>query len=169
MFVGVFMSPVRKQIRLQSYDYNSDGAYFITICSHDRKCTFGTIMHGDVTHAPTVQLSALGETILENLQRIPAVYPTVRIEKSVIMPNHLHLFLIVSGSEGKDRLPRDKMLVSKVMQSFKASVTRQAGVQKPVWQERFHDHIVRDEHEFQRIWTYIDNNPASWLEDRYHV
>ena len=32
-----------------------------------------------------------------------------------------------------------------------------------------HDHIIRNEAEFQRIWQYIDENPALWDEDAHHV
>jgi len=35
------------------------------------------------------------------------------------------------------------------------------------WQSRFHDHIIRNEEEYQRIANYIDNNPANWGEDKY--
>lgn len=34
------------------------------------------------------------------------------------------------------------------------------------WQSRFHDHIIRDEDEFQRVSEYIRNNPANWKNDR---
>ena len=38
-----------------------------------------------------------------------------------------------------------------------------------LWQNGYFDHIVRDEEDFLRIWRYIDNNPASWLEDKYYI
>ena len=157
----------RKQIRLVNFDYSSQGAYFITICSHDRKCTFGTVVPGDAFHSPMVRLSALGEVIRRNLDMIHDIYPDVRIEKSVIMPNHVHLLIIVCGVRGSVA-KLDKMLIPKVIQSFKASVTRQMPESKPIWQTRYHDHIIRDEQDFQRRWMYIDNNPASWIEDRYY-
>ncbi|WP_208796422.1 transposase [Flavobacterium fluviatile] len=33
------------------------------------------------------------------------------------------------------------------------------------WQERFHDHIIRNEAEYDRIKNYIKNNPKKWYED----
>lgn len=36
---------------------------------------------------------------------------------------------------------------------------------KPVWQSRFHDRIVRDENELNRIREYIQNNPINWETD----
>jgi REP element-mobilizing transposase RayT len=35
----------------------------------------------------------------------------------------------------------------------------------PVWQSRFHDRIVRDENELNRIREYIKNNPINWETD----
>ena len=130
----------RKQIRLVSFDYSSQGAYFITICSHERKGTFGTVVPGDAFHRSTVRLSALGEVIRRNLDQVHAIYPNVWIEKSVIMPNHVHLLIVVCGVR-KSAAKLDKMLIPKVIQSFKASVTRQMPECKPIWQMRYHDHI----------------------------
>jgi putative transposase len=36
-----------------------------------------------------------------------------------------------------------------------------------VWQERFHDHIIRDGAEYQRIYRYIKNNPLNWESDKF--
>ena len=163
------MHPNRKEIRLRNYDYSAEGAYFITFCSHNRECTFGSVINGSILQAPTVCLSELGEIIRCNIDRITQIYPNVQILKSVIMPNHLHLLIAVTKTMQTERQTLDKMLIPKVIQSFKASVTRQAKANGTVWQSRFYDHIVRDEQEFQRIWTYIDNNPAQWQEDCYYT
>ena len=163
------MRPERKEIRLRNYDYSSAGAYFITICSHNRECTFGSIVPGSVFQEPKVCLSELGETIRRNIDLIPLAYPNLETAKSVIMPNHLHLLIVVRESAQTDGQALNKMLIPKVIQSFKASVSRQAKARKSVWQKRFHDHIVRDEQEFLRIWTYIDNNPALWQDDCYYL
>ena len=37
----------------------------------------------------------------------------------------------------------------------------------PLWQRGYHDHVVRNEADYLRIWQYIDNNPSRWAEDRY--
>ena len=163
------MRPERKEIRLRNYDYGTAGVYFITICSNNRECTFGSVVQGSVFQEPTVCLSELGETIRDNINLISIAYPNLEIAKSVIMPNHLHLLLLVREGVQADGQALNKMLIPKVIQSFKASVSRQTKAQKPVWQNRFYDHVVRDEQEFQRIWSYIDNNPASWLDDCYYA
>jgi hypothetical protein len=37
-----------------------------------------------------------------------------------------------------------------------------------VWHEKFHDHVVRDQADLDRIREYISNNPGQWAEDRYN-
>ena len=41
-------------------------------------------------------------------------------------------------------------------------------MQNDLWQGGFHDHIIRSEADYLRIWAYMDQNPAKWREDRYH-
>ena len=36
----------RKQIRLKDYDYSENGAYFVTICTYEKKCIFGYVKDG---------------------------------------------------------------------------------------------------------------------------
>ena len=44
--------PVRKNLRLKTWDYTSGGTYFITICTKDRRHTLSTIVGGDAYIAP---------------------------------------------------------------------------------------------------------------------
>ena len=56
--------------------------------------------------------------------------------------------------------------VSSLVQQFKGVVTKQIGVS--IWQKLFHDHIIRNDRDYARIWTYIDNNPMRWEEDCFY-
>ncbi|MDR1735687.1 MAG: hypothetical protein LBR85_02310, partial [Oscillospiraceae bacterium] len=59
-----------------------------------------------------------------------------------------------------------------IIGKYKAGVTRSVGnafMRSDIWQSRFHDHIIRNKAEYQRICQYIDENPAKWQEDRYFV
>lgn len=38
----------RQSIRLKAHDYAATGAYFITICAHERECLFGEIVDGEM-------------------------------------------------------------------------------------------------------------------------
>lgn len=55
----------------------------------------------------------------------------------------------------------------KLISTFKRFTNRKCGEQ--LWQRSYHEHVIRNETEYQQIWEYIDNNPARWAEDRYHV
>ena len=161
--------PVRKTIRLPGFDYSTQGVYFITVCSHDRKNIFSRIVQGDVYEPAQVILSPLGQLILQNLRIIPQIYTSVSVLNACIMPNHIHVLFSVTEADGAGK-GRSKMLIAKVVQSFKASVTRKASPRyASVWQPRYHDHVVRDEHDLLRIWKSIDSNPAKWMEDRYYT
>ncbi|MDO4314622.1 MAG: hypothetical protein Q4C45_02515 [Oscillospiraceae bacterium] len=98
------------------------------------------------------------------IQNIPAVYPGVVLEHDVIMPSHVHLLLRMesedSGGPGAAR-----PTVQTIVGGIKSITTPRIGAS--IWQPSFYDHIVRNESDFLRIWTYIDTNPAEWAEDRY--
>ncbi|MDY6007736.1 MAG: transposase, partial [Gemmiger sp.] len=89
-------------------------------------------------------------------------FPGTRVEKYVIMPNHLHMILSV-GCDGK--APAGGIYaaptVPRIISAYKASVSREAGF--AVWQRSFYDHIIRNRSDFEQIWQYIDNNPLNWL------
>lgn len=65
--------------------------------------------------------------------------------------------------------PQSKNLAS-IVRGFKIGVTKNA---RKIdinfgWQTRFHDHIIRNDTEYQRIATYINNNPANWQHDKFY-
>ncbi len=66
-------------------------------------------------------------------------------------------------NQGKDTL-------SSIIGSYKSIVTKQARCIYAdfEWQERFHDHIVRDEEEFSKIANYVENNVANWQSDQFY-
>ena len=86
--------PKRKPVRLTAWDYSSQGAYFVTICTRGKEMLLGKIVGGGVYDAPQMQLSARGENV-ENSLRQMREYGAVTVEKAVIMPNHIHLLLAV--------------------------------------------------------------------------
>ena len=85
--------PERKANRLATYNYSQSGVYFITICSKNKRCTFGTIVGGGVPDAPRTRLSPTGKIVARQLGNMIVFYPHVRIEKYVVMPNHIHLLI----------------------------------------------------------------------------
>ena len=160
----------RKRIRIPDYDYSQQGIYFITICSAEKRMIFGHVDKGDEFILPWVELSDLGRIVKKNIEYIPNAYEGVFVNHYVIMPNHIHLLLQIDKSDSNKNDQPSKMLVPRIVQSFKASVTRQIkGESNPIWQKRYYDHVVRNEQDYLRIWEYIDCNPAKWSDDEYFI
>ena len=155
--------PRRKPNRLPNYDYSQAGYYFITLCTKDKQPLFWQPSVGATCGRPL--LSDLGRIAEDTLSRLDAVYPYVRVDKWVVMPNHIHLILVL-GADADGR-PQVAPTVSRVMKQFKGAVSKRAGI--PLWQKSFHDHVIRGEADYRRIWNYIDANPRKWRQDCYYV
>ena len=163
----------RKKNRLQGYDYGRSGYYFITICAEKRAELFGKIAvrHADGVGrddlgAPLVQLSVYGEIVDKYIRSIPSSYPNVTVEQYVVMPNHIHLILGVSETMGgAPGSSRPTQLIPRVIAALKRFSNQEAGFN--LWQTSYHDHIIRNEADYRRVWEYIDTNPIKWREDCY--
>ena len=98
------------------------------------------------------------------IQNIAKCYPAITVDQYTIMPNHIHLLLqIHTDGDGK---PVQAPAVSTVIQQMKGYVTKQLGRQ--IWQKLYHDHVVRNERDYQMIWNYIVGNPMKWTEDCFY-
>ncbi|WMJ21932.1 transposase [Paludicola sp. MB14-C6] len=158
--------PKRKSNRLNEYNYSKNGAYFVTICVKDRHELFWKQGVGATLGRPndTAHLSIYGNVVNNEIKRIEKIYnDVVVITRYVIMPNHIHLVICLQGNDGR---PQVAPTISRVIQQFKGSVTKQLGF--PLWQKLFHDHIIRNEDEYFRILQYIENNPFYWEQDLYY-
>ena len=160
--------PKRKSPRLANWDYSSSGAYFVTVCTRGKERLLGTVVGGGVYDAPQVQLTARGKAAQGILLQMEE-YKTVKVEKAVIMPNHIHLLLFVREGEcaGSSQAPNPtNAAVPLFVFLLKRKCNRICG--ENIWQRSYHDHIVRDEADYQRIWEYIETNPAKWREDCFY-
>ncbi len=153
--------PKRKKMRLQGYDYSRAGAYFVTICTKNRQELLWDV--GARIARPFFQpqpLSNYGHIIDDAIQNIALHYEMVNVDKYAIMPNHVHIILAICDNHGRAmRAPT----VSTIINQMKGYSTKQIGIS--IWQKLFHDHIIRNEQEYQRIWRYIDENPVKWEDD----
>lgn len=147
----------RKINRLQNFDYSSNGAYFITICSKNRLNIFS-----EISYDGSVSLSKIGYIIDKELSDITPIYKNVFIDKYVIMPNHIHLILRLDNT-----IDEDTPKISRIIQQFKGTVTKQSGA--PVWEKGFYDHIIRNQSDFDTKWNYIDMNPLKWSDDEFYI
>ena len=163
--------PSRRSIRLPTYDYSQGGAYFITICAHDRRCLFGRVIESQM------QLNARGAIIEEEWFGSAAIRPHIVLDAFVVMPNHVHGIVFLEsdvGATGRSPAPRSgpgRRSLGSFVGSFKAAATRRIkrlrdAPNGPVWQRNYYEHIVRDEKSLDAIREYIANNPANWMCDR---
>ena len=85
--------PQRKSPRLRGYDYSQEGAYFVTICTHNRAYLFGDVVNGEMA------LSNVGEIAQQEIRKIPEYWPgLVDIDMVVVMPNHVHMIVVLVGT-----------------------------------------------------------------------
>jgi len=131
----------RKHTRLKEFNYSSDGAYFITICTKDR---------ASIINDPFKII------IEEELRDIERRFLGVKLDYFVIMDDHIHFILIFMDS---------KTGLSKVVQAFKSISTlklKRAGYQKQrFWQPNYYEHVVRDEKSLNKVRKYIIENPLA--------
>lgn len=110
-------------------------------------------------------LSAQGEIVDNAIQNIAKRYPAVAVDRYAVMPNHIHLLLqIHTDCDGK-AMPVPP--ISIVIQQMKGYVTKQLGYS--VWQKLFHDHVIRNQRDYEKIWRYIEGNPMKWAEDCFYA
>ena len=177
--------PSRKPTRLTEYDYSTPGAYFVTVCTQDRKCILSDIIALD---EPRVKLTGYGAIVEQTLLEIDRAYDHISIDNYVIMPNHIHLLVSVtergtsrtpsptntSGSANKtvgagvpDSPPSPaNAVLPMLISTFKRFTNKRCGV--PLWQRSYHEHVIRGQRDYEETWAYIDSNPAKWALDRYY-
>ncbi len=178
---GAYMKklPRRKELRLKDYDYSQPGYYFITICTKNKDKILSDIVGGGFHAAPKVELTTIGQEILNSIEFLGRSYSNVLFDKFVIMPNHIHLIIILLGSEtGGDGTPPLHKTgdgtppLHKIVGQLKSFTNKRYNEIKNnrnlvLWQRNYYERIIRNELEYREIWDYIDGNPAKWEEDEY--
>lgn len=173
----------RKIIRLSGYNYSFPWTYFITICTKDRVHYFGEIFCAEM------RLNVLGGAVWRSRNEIPQHYPFVDIYDFICMPNHIHGILRIKKNnrdaerteDGCDKRTDDNPSLQEeykwcvgwslwaIIRGFKIGVSVYAKRTNIPFarQSRFHDHIIRDQKEYDKIAWYIQNNPRNRKEDCY--
>ena len=154
----------RKPTRLKKYDYSTEGAYFITICTKDKKHLFGPV------GADSISARMIKQTFTETIKQFDGIEAPI----FVVMPNHLHAIITISRAD-MESAPT----ISHVIQAFKRYSTIQyiklvqkgkaVPFEKQIWQRSFYDHIIRNQQDYDEIYNYIVNNPAKWKLDKLFV
>ena len=144
----------RKSPRMPHYDYSTGNYYFVTICTHEKQCIFGMPQ----------KKNGLGLFVQQHIQRIQTHYSSAYVDKYVVMPNHVHMILVIKNSGEVD--------LAQIIGQFKSGVTREVRKAQPnirLWQRSFHDHVIRNQKQYEKIWSYIENNPLKWQEDCFYM
>lgn len=168
--------------RLQNWDYGLNAMYFVTICTKNKISFFGDVSRDVMHRVSTMQLSQIGKIVDTEWQKTFELRPDMNLEMGeyVVMPNHFHALIGIGRNEynsnqAKTKLslnqfgPQSKNLAS-IIRGFKSAVTVNARIidSNFGWQSRFHDHIVRNQGSFDRIQSYIINNPLKWKSDTFY-
>ncbi len=123
-----------------------------------------------VLDCPQNILTGYGEIANKHLVNMNNFYDNIKIDKYVIMPNHIHLLIQIletakpNGPSGTP-VPTNS-LISKFVSTFKRFFNKEYG--KNIWQGRSNDHILRGEKDYQKIWEYIDTNVIMWEKDCFY-
>ena len=145
-----------------------------------------------VLSVPVIRLSKSGKIVKSYLDNMNEKMDFAILENYVIMPNHVHLLIVVnhrnsvnSGGTLRTASPTTaspttafpttafptavsskSAAIPRIIHGLKAVTTKQIG--HAIWQRSYHDHIIRNESEFQKVWQYIDENPIKWADDIYY-
>ena len=183
---NVFL-PRRHSVRLPTFDYSSPTAYFVTICTQDKRRLFGEVS------AYAVALNVVGKIVEKCWLDIPSHFTSVELGPHVIMPNHLHAIIRLLPPEADGGLVAKHLRrgqhavplrpeparrfaemaansIPAIVRSFKSAATAaiRTSLGKPqlsVWQRGYHEHVIRSEDDFRNTCEYIRMNPARWEFD----
>ena len=162
----------RKPTRLKDFDYGTTGAYFVTVCTENRKPILSDIINpvGEGLAPPeySVKLTSCGEIAKEQLKLLENRFPNVSIENFVIMPNHIHAIIFLHEKTGGASPSPTLNDVICVFKSLTARICKQRfGIEK-IFQRSFHDHIIRDREDYEKHVKYICENPMNWYFDELY-
>ena len=181
----------RRAMRLREHDYSEEGAYFITFCVAGRECLLSDISGADVAltaagedvlivwHAlPSRFPNVVLDEIVVMPNHVHAILLVQNRSDSIRVGTPLAASRSADDQMSSVRDPHAPTIGTQqaaslpaIMRAFKSisaiavnRVIGRAGV--PVWQERYYDHVIRDERDLERIRQYIRDNPAIWAEDK---
>ncbi len=161
--------------RLPNWDYDRNAAYFVTICTKNRKHYFGDVVDGEM------QLSAIGKIAQKYWMEIPQHFSFIQLNAFVVMPNHVHGIIVIDRtlpelgvSITTNTAPASKKCkpgtLGVIINQYKRAVTINARKINPEfgWQSRYYDHVIRNNESFERICNYILLNSENWENDKFN-
>ena len=113
-----------------------------------------------------IRLSEYGKIVDDQLNSMLHFYNHILLEKYVVMPNHIHLLIHITGHWEPEENSRANAHISRFVGTFKRFCNKKIG--HNIWQTSFHDHVIRGEADYQKIWMYIETNPIRWHLDCFY-
>jgi REP element-mobilizing transposase RayT len=149
--------PHRQSLPLPAYDYSQAGAYFITVCTQNRRMLFGEVIDSDV------RLNEMGIIVQQTWDDLPRHYHRIDLDAFIVMPNHVHgIIILADQSERRHGIPE----IVRGFKTFSARRVNERGDKRgTVWQRGYFERVIRNEKALDRIRAYIANNPAQWADD----
>jgi REP element-mobilizing transposase RayT len=113
-----------------------------------------------------IHLNDVGQIVAQEWRRTGELRPEISLDEFVIMPNHFHAILFINESKligrpvGAHRgahLRREPGSLGAIIAGFKSAASTHA--KQKLWQRNYHDRIIRNEDELNKIREYIMYNP----------
>lgn len=185
---------IRKKNRMKGFDYASDNLYFVTSCVKNNVCCLGRVVpvgtgrdlsvqnpqnqnpqnqnflkKSEINHI--VELNQYGLIVDAKIKWLMDQYPYVDVHNCIVMPNHFHLILEIDRLKDGQNSSKIKSLSSLIgaLKSTSSTEIHNAGLINFAWHRSFHDHIIRDENAYNKIFDYISNNPDNWFKDKFYT
>ena len=187
--------PGRRSIRLKGYDYSAEGSYFVTICIRNRECVLGDVVDGEMIPSPIGNIvnhcwlelvDDFANLSLDEYQIMPNHFHGIVVLWESPRGDLIRRDLINQIPTGDTHIPtglnesrfgpvagwqqmkNPKQTLGKIIRHFKAKATKKihdAGFTGFQWQSKYHDRIIRNDDELDRVRNYIRNNPMNWQDD----
>ena len=156
----------RKPNRLPEFDYEIEGCYFITLCTHNRTHLFQMEPAVGNGLCAVPYRSTANHIIHKWIQETEQKFTNISIDIYVIMPDHIHLIVTIKERHTGRSLPD-------VIQFFKTMTTNAyircvkngllPAFDRKIWQKSYYDHVIRNQQDYYETWKYIENNPSKWM------
>ena len=171
-------NPVRKNLRFKDYDYSTENAYFVTICTHNRQRLFCEIRRGDPCGRPIVEYTLLGNIAKKAFGYIEEKF-NIMVLQYAIMPDHIHAIILIdeygqnAGAGDRKGRPYSAVSLPRIIGAYKSVISGEwLKICKEnncymgrLWQRSYFDHIIRNHKDMQETIKYIYDNPIKWCID----
>lgn len=137
------------------HNYYDRAVYMVTIGKHKGCPDFGSLKYTDPKDA-LISLSPYGEVIQNQIDATPLHNPQLKILETTIMPDHVHIMIQVMEPISRH--------FGDIIQAIKSAST--SGIRKltgskdmTVFEEGFHDRIVKNRAQLDTLYRYLRENP----------